>query len=431
MSDKKLSTDSTPVLKVFVMSLLVTSAWAAPKEKVLHNFGNGADGDIPYSTLISDATGNLYGTTLYGGGSMNCPVGCGTVFELTPGTTGKWKEKVLYSFIGNGDGYYPQAGLILDTSGNLYGTTFNGGTFDDCSDGCGTVFQLAPGAHGKWTEKVLHSFNANGTDGTGPADSLILDAAGNLYGTTWAGGGTGCSNGWGCGTVFQLAPGGGGTWTESVLYSFCPSSECTDGATPFASLIFDGAGNLFGTTSAGGNPICSSGCGVVFRLTMNSGGTWTEKVLHSFGKGKDAANPYASLIFDAHGNLYGTTYQGGTYNAGTVYQLTPGVGGTWTEKVLHSFGKGTDGDNSYASLIFDKAGNLYGTTAGGGTLGAGTAFKLSPGAGGKWNETVLHNFNQPGSAPEASLIFDASGNLYGTTTAGGTYGGGTVFEITP
>jgi len=170
---------------------------------------------------------------------------------------------------------------------------------------------------------------------------------------------------------------------------------------------------------------------VVFKLTVKSGGTWTEKVVHGFGKGKDAVNPYASLVFDGHGNLYGTTYQGGTYNAGAVYELTAGVGGTWTEKVLHSFGKGTDGDNSYANLIFDTAGNLYGTTAGGGTLGAGTAFKLSPGAAGKWNETVLYNFNQRGNAPEASLIFDASGNLYGTTTGGGTYGGGTVFEVTP
>jgi uncharacterized repeat protein (TIGR03803 family) len=170
---------------------------------------------------------------------------------------------------------------------------------------------------------------------------------------------------------------------------------------------------------------------VVFKLTPNPGGTWTEKVLHSFGNGKDAANPYAGLVSDTRGNLYGTTYQGGAYNAGAVYKLTAGVGGTWAEKVLHSFGKGTDGDNSDATLIFDKAGNLYGTTAAGGTLGSGIAFKLSPGAAGKWNETVLHNFNQRGNAPEASLILDASGNLYGTTTGGGTYGGGTVFEITP
>jgi uncharacterized repeat protein (TIGR03803 family) len=431
MSDKKLSIDSTSALRTFVLTLLVTSAWAAPQEKVLHNFGNGVDGATPYATLISDATGNLYGTTLYGGASMNCPVGCGTVFELTPGAGGKWKEKLLYSFKGGGDGYYPQAGLIFDTSGNLYGTTFAGGASPFCSNGCGTVFQLAPGAHGTWAEKVVYSFNLYDTDGIGPVDSLIFDAKGALYGTTWAGGTTDCSNGEGCGTVFQLAPGPGGTWTESVLYSFCVSGVCTDGATPFASLIFDVAGNLYGTTSAGGNPVCSSGCGVVFRLTPNSGGTWTEKVLHSFGKGKDAANPYAGLVFDAHGNLYGTTYQGGAYNAGTVYKLTAGVGGTWTEKVLHSFGKGTDGDNSDASLIFDKAGNLYGTAAGGGTLGAGIAFKLSPGAGGKWSETVLHNFNQRGNAPEASLILDASGNLYGTTTGGGTYGGGTVFEITP
>src|ERR1035441_332430 len=209
-------------------------------------------------------------------------------------------------------------------------------------------------------EKVLHNFNNNGTDGTNPRAGLIFDAAGNLYGTTENGGTNGV------GTVFELTPTAGGGWTETVLYSFCSQANCTDGYQPWAGLIFDAAGNLYGTTVYGGtaDTTCSY-CGTVFELTPNGSGGWTETVLHSFGDGTDGFYPSAGLIFDAAGNLYGTTAMGGTYDYpwdGTVFELTPAAGGGWTEKVLYSFGGGTDGYWPEAGLIFDAAGNLYGTT---------------------------------------------------------------------
>ena len=273
-------------------------------------------------------------------------------------------DNVLHSFNNNGmDGNNPYAGLIFDAAGNLYGTTSGGGTSSD-----GTVFELTPAAGGTWTEKVLHSFNQNGTDGYEPFAGLIFDAAGNLYGTTFAGGT------YDLGTVFELTPAAGGTWTEKVLWSF---GNGTDGHKLYAGLIFDAAGNLYGTTVGGGTP----DLGTVFELTPAAGGTWTEKVLYNFGGGTDGTAPYGGLIFDAAGNLYGTTSQGGTSNLGTAFELTPAGGGTWTEKVLHTFGSGTDGVDLVAGLIFDGAGNLYGMTLRGGTYALGTAFELTPAAG--------------------------------------------------
>src|ERR1019366_2578878 len=276
-------------------------------------------------------------------------------------------------------------------------------------------------------EKVLHNFNNDGTDGYYPEVGLIVDAAGNLYGTTTAGGA------YNSGTGFELTPAAGGGWTETVLHNF---GNGTDGATPYAGLIFDAAGNLYGTTQYGG----TYGVGTVFELTPAGGGSWTEKVLYSFNhNGADGGVPAAGLIFDAAGNLYGTTVNGGTgsncvLGCGTVFELTPAAGGGWTEQVLHSFNNnGADGSTPFAGLIFDAAGNLYGTTFAGGTYGYGTVFELTPAAGGGWTETVLHNFGNgtDGTAPYAGLIFDAAGNLYGTTFVGGTYGYGTVFEVTP
>ena len=266
-------------------------------------------------------------------------------------------------------------------------------------------------------EKVLHSFNGNGADGYQPEASLIFDAVGNLYGTTYWGGT------YGFGTVFELTPSGGGGWTETVLHSFQPNG--TDGNYPIAGLIFDAAGNLYGTTSAGG----TYGFGTVFELTPEEGGGWTETVLLNFN-GTDGSYPHAGLAFDAAGNLYGTTGYDGTYHYGTVFELTPTAGGGWTETVLHSFGNGTDGASPFAGLIFDAAGNLYGTTSAGGTYGTGTVFELTGG-----REQVLYSFKSrygaDGATPYAGLIFDAAGNLYGTTYWGGNYGDGTVFELTP
>jgi uncharacterized repeat protein (TIGR03803 family) len=258
--------------------------------------------------------------------------------------------------------------------------------------------------------------NFNYTDGNSPVAGLIFDAAGNLYGTT-AGGGT-----YGYGTVFELTPTAGGSWTEQVLHNF---GNGTDGFYPYAGLIFDKNGNLYGTTYKGG----AYGAGTVFELTPTGGGGWAEQVLHNFGNGTDGTYPEAGLIFDAAGNLYGTTAGGGTSAGGTVFELTA----TGTETVLHNFGNGTDGSYLLAGLIFNAGGNLYGTTNEGGAYGAGTVFELTP-TGGGWTERVLHNFFSTlldGGGPLAGLTFDAGGNLYGTTYYGGTSAGGTVFELTP
>ncbi len=323
------------------------------------------------------------------------------------------KENVLYSFKDDGaDGAEPYASLIPDHAGNLYGTTDAGGTY-----GYGTVFELTPGANGTWTEAVLYSFCAVGgcADGASPLASLILDGAGNLYGTTYSGGANGG------GGVFQLAPEAGGTWMETTLYSFCAASGCTDGTNPQANLIFDAVGNLYSTTSAGGTGPCKNqngkiiGCGTVFELIPSGNGIWAETVLYSFtGHSNDGAEPLAGVIFDPAGNLYGTTSSGGAshraacvrgYACGTVFQLEPGENGKWTEKVLYSFCSATgcaDGRDPVAGLTFDAAGNLYGTTnAGGGyeyepclsRVGCGAAFELTPGANGKWKEKTLHAFN--------------------------------------
>jgi uncharacterized repeat protein (TIGR03803 family) len=381
---------------------------------VLYSFkDDGTDGTAPYANLLFDGDGNLYGTTYYGGVH-----GSGTVFRLSPGAGG-WAETVLYNFCsvdGCADGTWPNAGLTLDAAANLYGTTWNGGA----ANSYGTVFQLASGAGDTWTETVLHSFDQNG-DGHYPyAVGLIFDAAGNLYGTTLRGSENDR------GTVFKLMPGAGGTWTDTVLSRF---GDLPHGSHPQAGLIFDTAGNLYGTTEAGG----IYRCGTVFKLTPNNNGRWTETVLHNF-KGSDGRSPYASLIFDTAGNLYGTTYKGGAHGLGTVFKITPGANGTWAETVLHSFGARGDGYYPYASLISDVVGNLYGTTSWGGANGNyGVVFQLVPGVGGKWKEKVLHSFGASGDGvyPYASLILDAAGNLYGTTSQGGAVNSGTVFEITP
>jgi uncharacterized repeat protein (TIGR03803 family) len=358
-------------------------------------------------------------------------------------------ETVLYTFQGGNDGADPAAGVILDKTGNLYGTTDfgGGGSGVNCSGGvgCGTVFELTPSGGGAWTETVLHAFQA-GNDGAQPLASLVIDSAGNLYGTT-ADGGSQCNDGLGCGTVFEVSPPAqpGSPWTEAVLYTFQNGS---DGRLPVANLVLDRAGNLYGTTELGGSTACGGiGCGIIFEVSppSQSSGVWTEKVLYSFQGGSDGAEPAAGLVFDNEGALYGTTGEGGSSNEGTVFQLKPpsSPGGSWTESVLFSF-NGTDGGGPYADLIFDKKGNLYGTTVSGGPLscpngngktGCGTVFELSPPSqpGGSWIESVLYNFKGPGSGdgrfPLGSLILDVKGNLYGTTSEGAIGNDGTVFEL--
>jgi uncharacterized repeat protein (TIGR03803 family) len=261
--------------------------------------------------------------------------------------------------------------------------------------------------------KLIHKFKG-GADGAHPTAGLIFDAAGNLYGTTAYTG----ANYNGNGTVFKLAPKPDGTWRISELHRF----HRADGRRPYAGLVFDAAGNLYGTTAGGG----AYDRGTVFKLAPNPDGSWVESVLYSFS----GSGPFSRVIFDAAGNLYGTIYQGGADHNGTVFKLSPNPDGTWTESVLYDFTGGADGSQPLASLIFDAGGNLYGTTWGGADSN-GTVFKLTPNPDGSWTESVLHSFAGGGANPEASLIFDAVGNLYGTTSGGGAYGLGTVFRLTP
>ncbi len=429
MPGKKLSVAFVVVL--VAATLMTGTRAAAQTEQVLYNFNfndNGVDGTDPISSLIFDAHGNLYGMTGAGGA-----YGFGTVFELTPGASG-WTETVLHSFQYT-DGANPgrNGGLVFDAAGNLYGMANGGGAY-----GYGTVFELTPSAGGVWTATVLHDFSYGGTDGYLPAGNLIFDAAGNLYGTTnWGGTGPCTSEAdlVGCGTVFELSPKAGGGWSEKVLHSF---GHGTDGTFPVAGLVFDAAGNLYGVTYEGGTGSCmrggNPGCGIVFELTPETGGHWGERVLHNFA-GTDGSWPVGSVILDAAGSLYGMTNGGGMIGWGTAYELIHRAGGGWGDKVLYNFNEtGSSGASPYSGLIFDAAGNLYGTTEAYGAGGYGTAFKLTPTKAGRWTETTLHGFGsnfQDGIVPVDSLIFDAAGNLYGTTSAGGTSSLGTVFEITP
>jgi len=403
-------------------------------ESVLYSFCSQGgvyctDGIQPSAGLIEDASGNLYGTTNGGGinNSSDCnggSCGYGTAFELTPTGSG-YTMTVLYNFCSQPnctDGANPYASLIVDASGNLYGTTYNGG-----ANGGGTVFKLTPSGNG-YTENVLYNFcsrsqgDAACTDGSNPYAGLIEDASGNLYGTTNLGGtGDTLVNGaYAYGTVFRLAPRGSG-YDYTVLYNFCPPSDtalCNDGAAPNATLIEDASGNLYGTTVLGGAGThaleCDGiGCGTVFKLSPNGSG-YTETVLYSFcsqggSNCTDGAYPYgAALTEDASGNLYGTTSSGGVNSCdspgcGTVFELSPGGNG-YTESVLHSFDH-SDGSGPDAGLIEDASGNLYGTTSSGGTglswlceaCGSGTVFELSPNGGG-YTETVLYNFCSQGGS---------------------------------
>jgi uncharacterized repeat protein (TIGR03803 family) len=322
---------------------------------VIHRF-NGKDGANPYSGVIVDKAGNLYGTTKYGGADSSCDAGCGTVFQLAPNSE-KWTERLLHSFSQNGkDGTLPYASLLKDKNGNLFGTTLYGGPLSGCHGfGCGTAFELSPSQNGKWAEKILQDLHS-GT--TGPAVALIMDMAGNLYGTTVNGGM------YGNGTVFELVA-DNGKWTYKVLHTFKNQS---DGFDPDASLILDQAGNLYGTASEGG----PYSYGVVFELARNNG-KWTYKVLHSFN-GKDGSSP-SRLILDPAGNLYGTAQLGSNPNCfsgngcGAVFELTL-RNGRWTEKVLYSFTGKRDGAIP-SDLIRDAAGKLYGIAAVGGLSGCG------------------------------------------------------------
>jgi uncharacterized repeat protein (TIGR03803 family) len=396
------------MLVIFAIVVTLGVFASAQTETILHSFTSGSDGQDPYAGLVFDSKGNLYGTTIVGGTTSLCS-GCGVLFQLVPNSSGSWTENIIYSFDGDqGDGLQSYGNLVLDTNGNIFGTTaFGGSSFE------GTVFELSPGSNGTWSEKVLYSFTG-GADGSLPFAGVTLDASGNLYGTTNAGGQSGF------GTIFTLTPGANGTWTEKVLHSFMGGN---DGSTSFGKVILDSAGSICGTTNSAGQ----HDYGVVFKLTRGTAGGWTESVLYAFPGGSGGSAPMGNLVFDTTGNLYGVA----TY---VVYELTPTSSGPWTEKILHNFAGGSDGAMPDGGLILDTSGRLYGTTNTGG-LHRGTVFQLIPGSGGTWSEKVLHRFSPTGGDGTfplyETLAIDASGNVYGTTSSGGTANFGTVFKIAP
>ncbi|MGB9265711.1 MAG: choice-of-anchor tandem repeat GloVer-containing protein [Terriglobales bacterium] len=411
------SIPTTKLLFAVALALLLTATPHARAQtfSVVHNFTGGGDGANPVNGFVADSEGNLYGTASSGGPSNN-----GVVFKINSAGA----ETVLHTFAGGTkDGSGPQGFLIVDSAGNFYGTTSGGGAY-----GSGTVFKLRvdgntktgrrgrPGRHNSNSETVLYSFGGP-SDGANPLAGLAFDAAGNLYGTTSVGGSSGN------GTVFELAPPvqGSGTWTENVLYSF---GTGTDGANPVGGVTLDASGNLYGTTSAGG----ASGLGTVFQLTP--GTPWIENKLHDFQNADDGAVPYAGLIADSSGNFYGAATEGGGNGGGTIFELSPSSG-SWNFAVVYSVpGWGISG--SFRNVVLDpSSGILYGTTHCDGAYNSGTVYELTPSAG-VWNYNLLYNFTGAGDGQYSfSNLVLSQGNLYGTTKYGGATGNGVIFEVTP
>lgn len=414
----KLSNTMMLVMTVMTATILVNGQRAfAQEEAVLLSFESGTDsGNLPRAGLVFGSAGNLYGTTSEGGSG-----GGGTVFELSRRAGGGWNETVLYSFSPKPEYTFDQvSGVVFDKAGNLYGTTSLGGIKNH-----GRVFELIRQADGSWAEKVVHDFDNNGTDGYTPLGGVILDSSGNLYGTTAYGGTGGCAS-TACGIVYELTPKPNGVWAEKILYNFTPGAG---GTNPYFGLTFDTAGNLYGTTEYGG----VDGSGVAYELMPAGGGAWSESVIHSFGSGPDTGFPQSLTFYN--GNIYGETANGGSGD-GNVFELSPAVDGGWNETILANFPYG-NGDGApelpTGNVVFDASGNIYGASQGGSGL-SGTVFELTPGQDGTWDETILYNFNDLGTAgadPIGGLIMDSRGNLYGTTQYGGAYDAGTVFEVKP
>jgi uncharacterized repeat protein (TIGR03803 family) len=409
---------------VAVVFTLITNSAASDKQTTLYNFQGvhtgKADGATPQGGLIADAAGNLYGTTYYGGSTCTLSTikGCGTIFELSPNGSGGWTEAVLYKFTGGADGAFPTGNLVFDASGNLYGTAFLGGN-SSCVNGCGTVFELSPSSSGGWAETAIYSFTG-GADGLTPVAGLVFDAAGNLFGAT-SQGGSSSTCGQGCGTVFELSPSSSG-WTKKTLHSFSFSTSSNlGGIYPVGGVILDASGNIYGTLSQGASTTCNpgSGCGSVFRLTKGSVG-YTFNLLYTF-QGPRGQQPINNLVMDAAGNLYGTTPYGGPTQSGLVFELSPTTQGQWKETLLHVFNGTTEGFFPQGVTI-DAAGNIYGTSN-------GVAFRLTQSSGG-WQFQILSTLSS-GDSFNAPLLRDANANMYGVTYTGGSQTAGTVYELSP
>ncbi len=390
------------------IALLATSAWAASKTQAIYSFKGNADGEYTDTELVVDSAGNLYGTSVQGGTH-----GGGTVFQVTASGV----HTVLYNFTGGADGGEPYKGVTLDAQGNLYGTAVTGGG-GSCEGGCGVVFKLT-NSGGTWTQSVIHTFT--GADGSGPGSPVAFDKRGNLYGTTPTGGSDGQ------GVVYQLKPDGTGGWTMNVIHTFTGGADGAGGSA--SRLLIDSHGNLFGVCTVGG----ANGFGTIYQISHQQT-TWKFTTLYAFKDQPDGASPYGGLVFDKFGGLYGTTYYAGANDVGTVYQLTYNRG-TWTERVLYSFKGGVDGASPISSLVSDAAGNLYGTTSDGGaaSCSCGLIFKMTRGAKGKWNESVVYRF--PGTPKPGfsynGMVTDSAGNFYGATVHGGTGNDGAIYKFTP
>jgi hypothetical protein len=414
----------------FVCTMLaivfVTSATAGMLAQTIETAQEIAWIGNTYSGLVVDSAGNLYGTYDSGGDYTNCFNGCGQVYELVRNSDGSYTQTVIYNFAGGTDGSTP-GGLVIDSAGNLYGATGSGGS--DCNViGCGVVYKLSPSSSIGWTETVLYRFS-DAARGLYPG-GLVLDGNGNIFGATASGGeGTGCG-GSGCGVAFKIAPTSRGNWKESVLYRFAGGAA---GFNPVGPLTLDQKGHIYGVLQAGGNTSAAcgpNGCGLVFELVNTSHG-WKEAAIHTF-HGDDGAQPLGGLALDAAGNLYGSTQSGGHLNFGLAFKLSP-ARGAWKGTLLHNFTGGTDGDYPTSGLVFDKAGNLYGTTAYSNSVDCndycGQVFELSPSSG-LWNVKAV--FLVPlGYYPSGGLAVDSAGNLFGTALDNHYFSGGAAFEVTP
>ncbi len=408
---------------IVVIGLTLVSA-QAQTFTVLHSFSGGEDGANPLAGVNIDRAGNLYGTASLGG------LGYGTVYKLAPHGSA-WVLNPLYQFTGGSDGFYPEARVTIASDGTLFGATFYGGINQiACQQGdvqtCGTVFQLRPPASVcktalcLWTETQIFLGNTFPSFFFPTLGDLVFDHAGNLYGTALQGGNRGGSGG-----VFELTP-SDGSWTESSILELGLAG--TGGSDPFAGVILDSAGNLYGTT-AGTFGVSNYPYGTVYELSP-SGSGWAVSLLYQFQNGSDGSFPKADLTMDAAGSLYGTTSNGGSGNGGTVFELTPTQGG-WTFNLLYSL-NGPPGRGPISPVLLDSAGNLYGTTIAGGAYQQGSVFKLTQ-SNGSWTYSTVYDFTNgsDGRSPYGHLIFDANGNLYGTAGWGGSSGNGVVWEITP
>jgi len=394
--------------------VLCAAAWADPTVQVLYSFTTYSDGGFPNASVLLGPDGQLFGVTSTDGEGDG-----GVVFDVYPTSSGSWTETSIHTFgLKSGDGISPDGPLVADGAGNLYGATAGGG-YGPCPHAqCGIVYELSPNSDGTWKETGLHAFH--GFDGQMPIGGLVFDRAVDLWGTTGAGG---LINGKASdfGTVFMLDREQG--WQLTTIYTFTGES---DGGIPQASLAIDADGNVWGTTTVGG----VNNHGTVFELTPASG-AWTFTTVHEFTGGEDGGTPvYGQLVFDRSGNAYGTTYDGGDSNChcGVVFAIQKS-GGTWHETGIHSF-TGSDGRYPYGGLTFDRSGNLYGTTSGK-NGDYGTIFRLQNSAG-IWQLDTIYSFDfVHGAYPYAGLVFGNDGTIYGTTNGGGVLGAGTVYEVVP